>query len=119
MPQRLTSNARRIVAYGLRNPFRFTLRPGTDELWIADVGWHTYEEIDRLTVGATAANLGWPCYEGPARQPRFDALDLKACEDLYAREARADLPGLQLRPWTRRGRILRERGLGVEWYRLL
>src|SRR5499427_6061851 len=32
------ANARRIVAYGLRNPFRFTQRPGTGELWIGDVG---------------------------------------------------------------------------------
>jgi glucose/arabinose dehydrogenase len=32
------ANARRIVAYGVRNPFRFTQRPGTDELWIGDVG---------------------------------------------------------------------------------
>ena len=30
-------NARRIVAYGLRNPFRFTFRPGTNEIWIGDV----------------------------------------------------------------------------------
>jgi glucose/arabinose dehydrogenase len=33
-------NARRIIAYGLRNPFRFTIRPGTNELWIGDVGWN-------------------------------------------------------------------------------
>jgi hypothetical protein len=42
------ANARRIVAYGLRNPFRFTQRPGTDELWIGDVGWNTWEEINRV-----------------------------------------------------------------------
>ena len=33
------ANARRIVAYGLRNPFRFTIRPVTNDLWIGDVGW--------------------------------------------------------------------------------
>ena len=33
-------NARRIIAHGIRNPFRFTTRPGTDELWIGDVGWN-------------------------------------------------------------------------------
>ena len=32
------ANERRIVAYGLRNPFRFTVRPGTNELWVGDVG---------------------------------------------------------------------------------
>src|SRR2546422_335385 len=42
------TNAQRIVAYGLRNPFRFTIRPGTNELWIGDVGWDTWEEIDRI-----------------------------------------------------------------------
>ena len=41
-------NARRIVAYGLRNPFRFGVRPGTGEVWIGDVGWGTWEEIERL-----------------------------------------------------------------------
>ena len=27
-------DARRIVAYGLRNPFRFAIRPGTSETWV-------------------------------------------------------------------------------------
>ena len=39
-------NKRRIDAYGLRNPFRFTFRPGTNDLWIGDVGWGTWEEVD-------------------------------------------------------------------------
>ena len=29
----------RIVGYGLRNPFRFATRPGTNDLWIGNVGW--------------------------------------------------------------------------------
>ena len=49
-------NKRRVLAYGLRNPFRFTTRPGTNELWIGDVGWDTWEEIDR--VADTAARRG-------------------------------------------------------------
>jgi glucose/arabinose dehydrogenase len=40
-------NARRIIAHGLRNPFRFTPRPGTDELWIGDVGCHGAGSFDR------------------------------------------------------------------------
>ena len=32
-------NARRIVAYGLRNPFRFAFRPGTTDAYVGDVGW--------------------------------------------------------------------------------
>ena len=42
------ANARRIVAYGLRNPFRFTFRPGTNEVWVGDVGWNDWEEINRI-----------------------------------------------------------------------
>jgi glucose/arabinose dehydrogenase len=59
-------NRKRIVAYGLRNPFRFTFRPGTKELWIGDVGENTWEEIDRDTnpLGISSANFGWPCFEG-------------------------------------------------------
>jgi glucose/arabinose dehydrogenase len=34
-------NARRIVAYGLRNPFRFSIRPGTSDVWVGDVGYDT------------------------------------------------------------------------------
>jgi glucose/arabinose dehydrogenase len=62
-------NARRIVAYGFRNPFRFTTRPGTNEVWIGDVGWNSTEEIDRLHAPADrpADNFGWPCYEGRVR----------------------------------------------------
>ena len=41
-------NGKRVVGYGLRNPFRITTRPGTNEIWIADVGWNVFEEINRL-----------------------------------------------------------------------
>ncbi len=59
------TNAQRIVAIGLRNPFRFTFRPGTSELWIGDVGWGVWEEINvvRSTTPTAADNFGWPCYE--------------------------------------------------------
>ena len=40
----------RIIAYGLRNPFRITVRPGTSEVWIGDVGWNTWEEINRIVA---------------------------------------------------------------------
>ena len=35
------ANLRRIIANGLRNPFRFTMRPGTNDLWLGDVGWNS------------------------------------------------------------------------------
>ena len=57
---------KRIVAYGLRQPFRFTFRPGTKELWVGDVGENTWEEIDRdkNPLATPTANFGWPCFEG-------------------------------------------------------
>jgi glucose/arabinose dehydrogenase len=83
------ANARRIVAYGLRNPFRATFRPDTNELWAGDVGWNEWEEINRLTnaADATAENFGWPCYEGSARQPGYDNQNLPICETLYGANA--------------------------------
>ncbi|SDH54650.1 Glucose/arabinose dehydrogenase, beta-propeller fold [Actinokineospora alba] len=61
-------NARRVIANGLRNPFRFAMRPGTSEVWIGDVGWSTWEEIDRIAnpTDGTVDNFGWPCKEGTA-----------------------------------------------------
>jgi glucose/arabinose dehydrogenase len=54
----------RIWALGLRNPYRFTLhdvRGPREELYIGDVGWESWEEIDRAAGGE---NFGWPCFEG-------------------------------------------------------
>ncbi|MDN4173299.1 PQQ-dependent sugar dehydrogenase [Nocardioides sp. SOB77] len=79
-------NARRIVAFGMRNPFRFAFRPGTGsdpEVYVGDVGQGGWEEIDRLRAGGPAENFGWPCFEGPDRNAGFDPLDLPLCESLY------------------------------------
>ena len=63
-----SENERRVVGHGLRNPFRFTIQPDTGSLWIGDVGWSTWEEIDQVppdpTARPTVTNFGWPCYEG-------------------------------------------------------
>ena len=79
-------NVRRIVATGLRQPYRMTVRPGTNELWIGDVGWGSWEEIDRVANPKTlpVENFGWPCYEGPPKQPAYDSLNLDICNTLYA-----------------------------------
>ena len=78
-------NAQRIIAYGLRNPFRFAMRPGTSEAWIGDVGGSRWEEIDRITnpTDSTVENFGWPCYEGKGRLAVFDSANLNICENLY------------------------------------
>jgi glucose/arabinose dehydrogenase len=73
-----------VVAYGFRNPFRFTIRAGANELWMGDVGWTTWEELNRVPLDGTVRNYGWPCYEGNGRQDAYDALDVDTCESLYA-----------------------------------
>jgi glucose/arabinose dehydrogenase len=86
------ANRRRIVAYGLRNPFRFTIRPGTSEVWLGDVGWNDWEELDRVVPQLptdAAENFGWPCYEGTGRQAGYDTANLTLCESLYAEGAGA------------------------------
>lgn len=89
------ANERRIVAYGLRNPLRFTFRPGTSELWVGDVGWETWEEVNRVVdPRAAATNLGWPCYEGDGVQSGYDGNNLPLCESLYAAG-----PGAVVRPY--------------------
>ncbi len=77
-------NARRIVSYGVRNPFRMTQRPGTDELWIGDVGWSAYKEINRVVAPTTATNFGWPCYEGAGPQSGYQGAGLTSCQSLYS-----------------------------------
>ncbi|NPD04685.1 PKD domain-containing protein [Nocardioides sp. zg-1308] len=80
---------KRIVAHGMRNPFRFAARPGTSEIWVGDVGWTRFEELNKIVVDGTAENFGWPCYEGSGRQPGYDSADAPACESLYAQGASA------------------------------
>src|SRR5262249_26689146 len=83
-----------IIAYGLRNPFRMATRPGTSELWIGDVGWSDWEEIDRIgtTTDTIVENFGWPCYEGVKRQPGFESAGLNLCENLYSAPGAATDP---------------------------
>ena len=74
----------RIIAYGLRNPFRMTVA-GDGQVWIGDVGWGTWEEINRIPDpdSGPVQNFGWPCYEGTGRQGGYDAANLPVCETLY------------------------------------
>jgi len=60
-----TDVARLVVAWGLRNPFRFTIDPTNGNLWIGEVGEDTWEEVNHLAPGAFGANFGWPRREGP------------------------------------------------------
>lgn len=51
-----------IYAYGLRNPFRMTLRDSDQGIYFNDVGNNSWEELNFLQPGA---NYGWPIREGP------------------------------------------------------
>jgi glucose/arabinose dehydrogenase len=74
-----TSIRSRVWAYGLRNPFRFCIRPGTGSsnpadgdpgtAFIGDVGYNTWE--DQNVVRTPGANFGWPCYEGLGSQSSY------------------------------------------------
>ena len=55
----------RIVALGLRNPWRFSVDRASGALWIGDVGQGNREEIDIYRPGARGLeNYGWRRYEG-------------------------------------------------------
>jgi len=97
--------ARRILAEGLRNPYRFTLQPGTGELYVGDVGQDLWEEINHFAPPAEAGgqgliDFGWPCYEGGAsgsvRQPRWEAAEREThkplCEVPYANPGKVTAP---------------------------
>ncbi|CAN5771354.1 PQQ-dependent sugar dehydrogenase [soil metagenome] len=86
-----------IVAHGLRNPFRITERSGTAEIWIGDVGWGRWEEVNRIVdAGGAVENFGWPCYEGgdgsSAKEPTYDGLNLNMCETLYGTAGAVQAP---------------------------
>ncbi len=86
-------NARRIIAYGYRNPFRFAINPETDEVYVNNVGYATYEEVDRFsTAPSQAYNSGWPCYEGDDPNPSFSGIGLNVCESLYDEPGSASEP---------------------------
>jgi len=53
-----------VIAYGLRNPWRFSIDPTTNQLWIGDVGQDAVEEVDRMSVDGPLTDFGWSCREG-------------------------------------------------------
>jgi glucose/arabinose dehydrogenase len=54
-----------IWALGLRNPWRFSFDRQTGDLFIADVGQNTYEEVNLQPAASTGgANYGWNIMEG-------------------------------------------------------
>ena len=53
-----------VWAYGLRNPWRFSIDPVDRLIYIGDVGHADQEEIDVLPIDEGGFNLGWSDMEG-------------------------------------------------------
>ena len=50
---------------GLRNPWRFSFDRATGDMFIGDVGYSSWEEVDYAPASSTGGeNWGWRCYEG-------------------------------------------------------
>lgn len=53
-----------IWGVGLRNPWKFSFNRLSGDLWIADVGQGSIEEINKVNPATANINYGWKCYEG-------------------------------------------------------
>jgi glucose/arabinose dehydrogenase/regulation of enolase protein 1 (concanavalin A-like superfamily) len=58
-----------IWAYGFRNPFTFDIQPGTNRIFVNDVGQEGWEEVNDVT--AKGNNFGWPSTEGKTTNPLY------------------------------------------------
>jgi glucose/arabinose dehydrogenase/regulation of enolase protein 1 (concanavalin A-like superfamily) len=65
----VSEQRKRVWAYGLRNPYTFDVQPGTERIFVNDVGQNTWEEINDATAGGL--NFGWPTTEGATSNPAF------------------------------------------------
>lgn len=77
------ANRSKVYQYGLRNPFRITVDPLDGKVYVGDVGWTQWEEIN---AGAPGANFGWPYYEGGngINLPTSGYKDLAAAQAFYS-----------------------------------
>jgi glucose/arabinose dehydrogenase len=56
---------RELCDWGLRNPWQFAFDPKTGDLYVADVGQNTWEEVDFAPAGQVCGhNFGWDFNEG-------------------------------------------------------
>ena len=96
-------NARpEIWAYGLRNPWRMAFNPKSPaNLFVADVGLQTWEEVSIATAGG---NLGWPLCEGYACHPDAALAALTPPAVAYGDRGCAIIGGVTV-PWLNDGFI--------------
>lgn len=61
----MSNRCAEVWAYGKRNPYRFSFDRDTGDMWIADVGQSTWEEINFEPAGSSGGlNYGWKICEG-------------------------------------------------------
>ena len=77
------SNQSKVYQLGVRNAFRMAF-DGEGDLFLGDVGWYSWEEIN---TGGPGANFGWPFYEGgqngvSLRAPQYQ--DFPQAQAFYA-----------------------------------
>jgi|GEM_PF-1486687 len=77
------ANRSKVYQLGLRNPFRMTVHPESGQVYVGEVGWSRWEEINAAAPGA---NFGWPYYEGGSgtNSPTRDYQDLPESQAFYA-----------------------------------
>ena len=86
-----------IWAYGMRNPWRMAFDPkNPSNLFVADVGKQTREEVSIATAGA---NLGWPLCEGDLCAADADRAALAPPAVAYGRDVGCAIIGGVTVPW--------------------
>jgi glucose/arabinose dehydrogenase len=87
-PARPDTVRSKVIARGVRMPYRITVEPASGNAFVGDVGSDRWEEIDLVPSSPTdpdrQLNFGWPCYEGGdsgAPEPRYP--DLPECVSRY------------------------------------
>ena len=81
----------RTWALGLRNPYRFSLKPGSGShnpadanpgiLFLGDVGWNSSEDFH--VIDRPGLNLGWPIFEGMVARYPGNVSNLSAPNPLF------------------------------------
>ena len=61
-----SANRAKVYQFGYRNPWRLSVDATSGRVFVGDVGWSTWEEVN--SGEAPGANQGWPFYEGGSGQ---------------------------------------------------